>query len=54
MRFTIDHERRQRERENVRQWIFFAKGRGVNVTIPCDSQYLLPEQVVEEGQDYDQ
>lgn len=54
MRFTIDHERRQRERENVRQWIFFAKGRGINVTIPCDSQYLLPEQVIGEGQDYDQ
>ena len=54
MRFTIDHERRQRERENVRQWIFFAKGRGINVTIPCDAQYLLPEQVVEEGHDYDQ
>lgn len=54
MRFTIDHERRQRERENVRQWIFFAKGKGVNVTIPFDAQYLLPEQVVEEGCDYDQ
>ena len=26
MRFTIDHERRRRELENVRQWIFFALG----------------------------
>ena len=54
MRFIIDHERRQRELENVRQWIFFAKGRGINVTIPCDKEYLLPEQIVPEGGDYDQ
>ena len=54
MRFTIDHERRQAERENVRQWIFFALGRGIKVTIPCDKDYLLPEHVVKEGMDYDQ
>lgn len=54
MRFTIDHERRQAERENVRQWIFFALGRGIKVSIPCDKEYLLPEYVLAEGQDYDQ
>ena len=54
MRFTIDHSHRQEERENVRNWIFFAKGRGINVTIPCDKDYLLPEVIVEEGFDYDQ
>lgn len=54
MRFTIDHARRQRELENVRQWIFFALGRGINVTIPCDKEYLLPEHVIKDGEDYDQ
>ena len=54
MRFTVDHERRQAERENVRQWIFFALGRGIKVSIPCDKEYLLPEYVLAEGQDYDQ
>ena len=54
MRFTIDHERRQRELENVRQWIFFAMGRGINVTIPCDKEYLLPEHIIKDGMDYDQ
>ena len=54
MRFTIDHERRQRELYNVRQWIFFALGKGIKVTIPHDKEYLLPEQKVKEGEDYDQ
>ena len=54
MRFTPDHERRARELQNVRQWIFFALGRGINVTIPYDKEYLLPEQIVPEGCDYDQ
>ena len=54
MRFTIDHERRQRELDNVRQWIFFALGRGINVTIPYDKEYILPEHIVRDGMDYDQ
>ena len=54
MRFTIDHAHRMKERENVRHWIFFAKGRGIKVTIPCDKSYLLPEEVISEGSDYDQ
>jgi len=54
MRFTIDHERRQRELENVRQWIFFALGRGIEVSIPSDKEYLLPEHIIKEGEDYDQ
>ena len=54
MRFTPDHERRARELYNVRQWIFFALGRGIKVTIPSDKEYLLPETVLKDGQDYDQ
>ena len=54
MRFTIDHERRQRELENVRQLIFFAKGRGIKISIPYDKDYLLPEHIIKEGEDYDQ
>ena len=54
MRFTIDHERRQRELDNVRQWIFFALGRGIKVTIPYDKEFILPEHIVKDGQDYDQ
>lgn len=54
MRFTIDHERRRAELENVRQWIFFALGRGVKVSIPFDKEYVLPEFILKEGQDYDQ
>ena len=54
MRFTIDHERRSRELHNVRQWIFFALGRGIKVSIPFDKEYLLPEMTPPEGGDYDQ
>lgn len=54
MRFTIDHDRRQRELENVRQMIFFATGYGVKVTIPSDKDYILPEHIIGEGEDYDQ
>ena len=54
MRFTMDHDRRKRELYNVRQWIFFALGRGIKVTIPCDKEYLLPEHRLSEGEDYDQ
>lgn len=54
MRFTQDHERRKRELENVRQWIFFALGRGLKVDIPSDKEYLLPEHIIRDGEDYDQ
>ena len=54
MRFTIDHERRRAELENVRQWIFFAMGKGIKVSIPYDKDYILPEFVLREGEDYDQ
>ena len=36
MRFTTDNERRKREYENVRELIFFAKGRGLKVYAPSD------------------
>lgn len=54
MRFTLDHDRRARELHNVRQWIFFALGRGIKVSIPFDKEYLLPEMTPPEGGDYDQ
>lgn len=34
--------------------IFFATGYGVKVTIPSDKEYILPEHIVSEGEDYDQ
>lgn len=54
MRFTIDHSHRQEELYNVRQWIFFALGRGIDVQIPYDKEYIFPEFVLKEGEDYDQ
>lgn len=54
MRFTNDHDHRNVELDNVRQWIFFAKGRGVKIEIPCDKEFLLPEYTTREGMDYDQ
>lgn len=54
MRFTPDHERRARELHNVRELIFFAKGKGINVEIPSDKDYLLPQHITKEGEDYDQ
>ena len=54
MRFVTDHAHRSLELENVRQWLFFAKGRGIKVTIPCDKEFLLPEFKVETGKEYDQ
>lgn len=55
MRFTDDgNPRRRRELENVREWIFFALGRGIKVLIPSDKEYLMPEHIVKEGEDYDQ
>lgn len=53
MRFHSDHERRKGELNNVRQWIFFAKGRGVNITIPEDEQYILPDLTPEANQEFD-
>lgn len=54
MRFTADHERRRKELYNTRQMIFFAKGKGIEVTMPADKLFLLPECWVEEGRDFDQ
>ena len=56
MRFTPDgNERRERELHNVREWICFCLGRGIEIEI-CeeDKPYLFPEHIVEEGQDFDQ
>lgn len=45
MRFWEDKERRNREYQNVRELIFFAKGKGIKVLAPYDdimlSQYSL-------------
>lgn len=40
MRFTSDKESRSQEYNNVRELIFFAKGRGVKVTSPADEIML--------------
>ena len=47
--------RRQRELHNVREMLFFAMGKGVEIYI-CeeDEPYLFPEYVSIEGQDFDQ
>lgn len=54
MRFTPDHPRRARELHNVREMIFFAWGRGVEVEAPEDSEFLIPEHIPDDGQDFDQ
>lgn len=41
-RFYSDNEKRRNELQNVQNMIFFAKGRGIKVTMPADEQYLLP------------
>ena len=38
MKFIFDHERRNFERQNVRELIFFARGRGIDITAPCDKE----------------
>lgn len=38
MKFISDHEHRNLEYWNVRELIFFAKGRGVKITAPYDSE----------------
>ena len=40
MRFTTDTENRRGEYYNVRELIFFAKGKGIKVTAPCDEVML--------------
>lgn len=54
MKFWADHERRRNELENVRQMIFFAKGRGINITAPEDEEELFPEIEEREGKDFDE
>ena len=54
MRFNPDHGRRQRELENVRQMIFFCWGKGIEVCVPEDAQFLIPEHIPDEGMDFDQ
>lgn len=38
MKFLIDHELRNFERQNVRELIFFAKGRGIKIDAPYDRE----------------
>ena len=40
MKFIYDFERRNLERQNVRELIFFARGAGVNITAPYDMELL--------------
>lgn len=40
MRFLTDHEQRGNEYNNVRELIFFAKGKGIKITAPCDEVML--------------
>ena len=54
MKFYADHERRRGELENVQNMIWFAKGKGINVTAPSDFNELMPEHKPMEGKDFDQ
>lgn len=38
MKFIYDHEHRKLERQNVRELIFFAKGKGIKITAPYDNE----------------
>ena len=40
MNFNCDKESRRREYQNVRELIFFAKGKGIKVTAPADNVML--------------
>ena len=51
MRFDADHDHRKLEYYNVREIIFYAKGRGVKI-FDYDG-ILTKEFIVQEGQDYD-
>lgn len=55
-RFEDDgNPRRQRELHNVREMLFFAMGKGIEIEI-CeeDIEYLFPEHIPEIGMDFDQ
>lgn len=53
MQFIADHERRNGEYQNVRELIFFAKGKGITVTAPAD-EIMLREYIKTGGKDFDQ
>lgn len=38
IRFDIDKERRKLEYQNFRELLFFAKGKGINISAPFDNQ----------------
>ena len=40
MKFIFDSERRNLERQNVRELIFFARGRGIDISAPYDAELL--------------
>lgn len=40
MKFIDGSERRRYERQNVRELIFFARGRGINISAPYDGELL--------------
>lgn len=40
VRFMSDNEQRKEQYQNVREWIFFAKSRGIKVTAPYDDVML--------------
>ena len=40
MRFKVDQEIREHQLQNVRELLFFAKGRNIKVSAPCDSVIL--------------
>lgn len=56
MKFEADgNPRRQRELHNVREMIFFCLGRNIEIEIGEDDvEYLFPEHINLEGQDFDQ
>jgi hypothetical protein len=51
MRFEQDHDLRQKQYNNVRELIFFAKGRGINVT--SYDEVMLKEYKYADNQDFD-
>ena len=56
MQFSPDgNYRRERELHNVREWICYCLGKGIEVEI-CneDKEYLFPEHIVAENEDFDQ
>ena len=40
MAFVDDHEVRTMQKQNVRELVFFARGRGIKVTAPADKDLL--------------